>query len=135
MKLIPTLLFVCLLFGCQKKSHSNQVNAVNKAKLYGKWSFVSVLKGSTLTTNATSCYADDWLEFRTDGKGTISQGAFIDNPAILSSQDFAWQYKDEADITFENTELNLLILNDSVLMFKNIFTATGPSSDEWHWKR
>jgi len=108
---------------------------VNKGKLYGTWKFVSAVKSFTTATNADPCFADNTLQFRQDGYGFISQGACIDNPQIHESQEFGWSFKDTANIDFGDNEIQLVKLNDTTLVFKLLFTSSGPSNDVFSWKK
>lgn len=139
MKPIAFVIVLCILFTACKKDklteEEKKVIEVNKGKLYGKWNFVSALKGNLFVTNADPCYADNWLEFRQDGNGTISQGLCIDNPPIHETQDFGWSFKDTANIDFGDNEIRLIKLNDSVLVFKVLYTNSGPVDDEFSWKK
>ena len=138
MKLPSALIMLCLLFtACQKEltEEEKRIIEVNKGKLFGKWKFVAAVKPGLVATNADPCYADNWLEFRQDGKGTISQGPCKDNPPIHEEQDFAWKFKDTVNIDFGDNEIRLTKLNDSVLHFIIISTTVGQTNDEFRWKR
>lgn len=140
MKHLIILIFCCIiLFSCQKNyilsEQEKAVIEVNKTKLYGKWSFISVSKSGIVATNANLSYADDWLEFRTDGRGTISEGTLIDNPPIFTPSEFDWKFKDTANIDFGPDEITLQKLNDTSLVFITIRDKSGTVHDEWHWKR
>lgn len=140
MKPICTLIVLCLLFSaCQKElffeAEKGMEVEVDKTKIYGKWKFVSATRGGIFYSNTDSCLADNWIEFRTGGTGTISYGTCIENPLIHASGDFPWKFKDTANIDFGDNEIRLIKLNDSVLEFKVLSTSAGPSNDEFRWKR
>ncbi|MBA2249600.1 MAG: hypothetical protein H0W12_05360 [Chitinophagaceae bacterium] len=140
MKLIAPLIFFCLILSACKKDNKLsaeeiRVIEVNKAKLYARWHFVSLVTSGEVETNATPSYADDFLEFRTDGRGTISEGALSDNPNIFTPQDFDWKFRDTANIDFGADEITLQKLNDTALWFTTIRNKTGSAHDEWRWKR
>lgn len=140
MKLILSVFFICLVLSACKKEREltpeeKAIIEVNKTKLYGKWNFVSAVKPFLIATNATPCYADNWLEFRQDGRGTISMGACIDNPPIHENQDFSWEFKDTANINFGDNEIRLVKLNDTTLTFITLYTSTGPANDEYRYKK
>jgi len=140
MKLPSTLILLCVFFtSCQKEprltEEEKKIIEVNKGKLFGKRNFVSEVKPGVVATNANPCYADNWLEFRQDGKGTISQGPCKDNPAIHEEQDFAWKFKDTVNIDFGDNEIRLTKLNDSILNFIVLSTSSGQANDEFHWKK
>jgi len=140
MKLILSVVLICLLLSACKKereltAEEKAIIEVNKGKLYGKWNFVSAVKPFLVATNANPCYADNWLEFRQDGKGYISMGTCTDNPPIHESQEFSWNFKDTANIDFGDNEIRLVKLNDSSLVFIVLQNSSGPSNDEFTWKK
>ena len=140
MKLIATFILFCLMLSaCKKEKKLSEeeirIIEVNKAKLYARWHFVSLVTPTAVATNVTPSYADDFLEFRSDGTGTISEGTLIDNPNIFTPEDFNWKFRDTANIDFGADEITLQKLNDTALWFITIRNKTGSAHDEWRWKR
>lgn len=140
MKLIVSVLFICLLISACKKERElteeeKAIIEVNKTKLYGKWKFVSAVKPLLNVSNADPCYADNWLEFKQDGQGIISQGVCLESPPIHEDGEFTWSFKDTANIDFGDNEIRLVKLNDSTLEFITLRTASGPANDTYRWKK
>ena len=143
MKLINySLVFaLCLIFlGCGKgKELSEEEKAkieVNKAMIYGKWKFVSFLKGGVLRTADTDpCFADNTIEFRQDGNGTISQGACIESPSVPQNENFVWVFESATTIDLGSNQVKISTLNDSSLQFVRIYKSTSAPNEEYRWKK
>ncbi len=143
MKLINySLVFaLCLIvLGCGKdKELSEEEKAtieVNKTMLYGKWKFVSFLKSGVLRTADTDpCFADNTLEFRQDGKGTISQGACIESSSVPQNEDFAWVFESATTIDLGSNLVKILKLNDSSLQFERTYKNNSSPKEEYSWKK
>lgn len=140
MKLIVSVVILCLLISACKKERElteeeKAIIEVNKTKLYGKWNFLSATKPFLNVTNADPCYADNWIEFKPDGNGFISQGICREHPGIHEDGEFTWKFKDTANIDFGDNEIRLIKLNDTTLTFIVLQTSSGPANDEFRWKK